>query len=84
MEYQVLIYYIIDSVMMPPAVLPPVLSAESRVATHKPMARLPARSTSKSSTSPLTSQRDPKPAPLERTTCLYGKSCYNTYNSKVK
>lgn len=55
-EYQVLIYCIIDSAMIPPAVLPPVLSAESRVAVHRSTARFPARSSSKTSTSLLTSQ----------------------------
>lgn len=46
MEYQVLIYCIMDSEMMPPAVLPPVLSAERHVAAHIFTARLPAHSTS--------------------------------------
>lgn len=45
MEYQALIYCIIDSEMMPPAVLPPVLSPESRVATHTSTACLPAHGT---------------------------------------
>ena len=65
MEYQVLIFCIIDSVIIPPAVLPPVLSAESRVAAHTSTARLPARSTSKTSTALVTSHRESEPAQIE-------------------
>lgn len=53
MEYQVLIYCIIDSVMMPPAVPPPVLSAESRVAAHGSTARLPPRGALKNKHIPI-------------------------------
>lgn len=83
MEYQVLIYCIIDSAMMPPAVLPPVLSAERRVAACRSVARLPARSTSKTSTSLLTSQRLLEPALKQRSGCLHGSNCTHTHGLDV-
>lgn len=66
---------LMDSEMMRPAVLPPVPSAESSVAPRRATARLPARSASKTSTSPLTSQRLTGPAPVGTTACLHGTSC---------
>lgn len=79
MEYQVLIYCIMDTAMVPPAVLPPVPSAERHVAMHRSMARLPAPSTSKTSTLPLTSQRVTERAPGETTACLHGTSCWHAH-----
>lgn len=63
MEYQVLIYCIIDSEMMPPAVLPPVLSPESR--THPRLVYQHA-ALQNTSTSLLTSQRLPGAAQMHK------------------